>query len=262
MPKEQAPELSVQIERYIGVKRAAGRGDLYLKKLESHLNKYSQFIAADSSGSISVLLGRYNNLETRATMQATYSGFFAYAVRQGWLDKNPCADLDKPTIRRPEPCVLTVEQARELVGVIRKADPGLLCWLALALFCGVRRCELKRTPVNNLSATELVIPSAAAKTNRRRVVPIPPSARGMVSGGSIHPTNLRKRLEAVRRKLSFKLGKNCLRHSAASYLLALHQDAPKVALWLGHSVSVLFSHYHNARTRSEAKRFFRIPLDE
>ena len=35
-----------------------------------------------------------------------------------------------------------------------------------------------------------------------------------------------------------------LRHTAASYLLALHGDAGKVATMLGNSSSVLLTHYH------------------
>lgn len=261
-PRANPPELSEQIRRYIGVKEDAGRSVLYLRKLASNLNKYSQFIAADSSGSISVLLGRYTNLETRATMLTSLSGFFSFGVRNGWYQSNPCAGLERPTIRRPEPAILTPEQASELVLAVRRIDPGLQRWVALAMFCGVRPCELRRMADSDVRADNLVVPGPASKTNRRRYQPIHADVRRMASVGGVRPRNLRKRLGRVKAALSFKLAKNCLRHSAASYLTALHSDAAKVALWLGHSVQVLFSHYYNAVPKEEAERFFRAALDE
>jgi len=65
------------------------------------------------------------------------------------------------------------------------------------------------------------------------------------------------------RRLARHLGlsrwpQNVLRHTAASYLLALHRDAPRVALHLGNSPAIILRHYHGLVTREDAKRFWEI----
>jgi hypothetical protein len=52
---------------------------------------------------------------------------------------------------------------------------------------------------------------------------------------------------------------NGLRHSFASYHLALHEDAPKTALQIGHqSPAVLFEHYRELTAPEEALRYWNI----
>jgi hypothetical protein len=53
---------------------------------------------------------------------------------------------------------------------------------------------------------------------------------------------------------------NALRHSFASYRLAATQDAPRVALELGHSGSpqLVFSHYREVVTPEDAERYWQI----
>ena len=52
---------------------------------------------------------------------------------------------------------------------------------------------------------------------------------------------------------------NALRHSFASYHLALHKDAAKTALELGHTESVtLFRHYREIVHSAEADAFWAI----
>jgi hypothetical protein len=48
------------------------------------------------------------------------------------------------------------------------------------------------------------------------------------------------------------------RHTAASYLLALHKDAGKVANMLGNSPQILLSHYHDPVTEVDCKTFWGI----
>jgi hypothetical protein len=49
-----------------------------------------------------------------------------------------------------------------------------------------------------------------------------------------------------------------LRHTAASYLLALHKDAGKVANMLGNSPQILLSHYHDPVTEADCKAFWQL----
>ncbi|MHB9010272.1 MAG: hypothetical protein ACYDC1_25465, partial [Limisphaerales bacterium] len=57
--------------------------------------------------------------------------------------------------------------------------------------------------------------------------------------------------------------KDVLRHSCASYLLALKRDAQAVALELGNSPAILFKHYRELVTQEQARRFWNlIPRSE
>ena len=52
---------------------------------------------------------------------------------------------------------------------------------------------------------------------------------------------------------------NAARHSFASYGLAAEQDAPKIALELGHSdTAIVFQHYRQLVKPAEAKMFWSI----
>jgi hypothetical protein len=48
--------------------------------------------------------------------------------------------------------------------------------------------------------------------------------------------------------------KDVLRHSAASYWLAVEPDVPRIAMELGNSPAVLFKHYREVVTDEEAKK--------
>jgi len=50
-----------------------------------------------------------------------------------------------------------------------------------------------------------------------------------------------------------------MRHSYASYHLALHQSADKTALEMGHrDTNMLFRHYRELVTKEEAQAYWRI----
>jgi hypothetical protein len=55
------------------------------------------------------------------------------------------------------------------------------------------------------------------------------------------------------------LAENVLRHSFGSYHLAEHQDAPRLALDMGHvSPHMIFGRYREIATREEAERYWNI----
>jgi integrase len=49
-----------------------------------------------------------------------------------------------------------------------------------------------------------------------------------------------------------------LRHTAASYLLALHDDVGKVAKMLGNSSAILLSHYHQPVKSEDCGQFWKV----
>ena len=80
--------------------------------------------------------------------------------------------------------------------------------------------------------------------------------------GPIVERNFRQRYDEVAKKIGVKWKHNALRHSYASYRLALVQDAAKVALELGHSPTILFKHYRELVMPDQAEAWFRIEPPE
>ena len=60
-------------------------------------------------------------------------------------------------------------------------------------------------------------------------------------------------------KAGYDFPRNTLRHSFASYHLALHHDAAKAALEIGHNTTdILFRHYRELVTPEDARDWFMI----
>ena len=70
--------------------------------------------------------------------------------------------------------------------------------------------------------------------------------------------NFVKRLNSFRIENEIKWINNGLRHSAATYYLALTRNAAMTAEQMGHAVDVLKQHYNGLAREKEAKAYFDI----
>jgi len=57
-----------------------------------------------------------------------------------------------------------------------------------------------------------------------------------------------------------KWPQDCLRHSFATYAVALTNNPGQVAIWLGHNgnPTMLYRHYRGLTTKAEADKFFAL----
>ena len=86
-----------------------------------------------------------------------------------------------------------------MLATARANDPGLVPYLALGVFAGIRPDEIMRLDWAEVGKTGVEIQAAKAKTRKRRIVSVSNNLRAWLSlGGSLPPTNKRKRLQAVR----------------------------------------------------------------
>ena len=107
------------------------------------------------------------------------------------------------------------------------------------------------------------------KTRRRRIVPLEPPALAWLAAhplrsGPVAPSAATLARWKGRARAALGLARfpqDLLRHTAASYLLARHEDAGKVALLLGNSEKVLLTHYHQPVTSSAAQAFWALSPD-
>jgi len=72
-------------------------------------------------------------------------------------------------------------------------------------------------------------------------------------------TSYRRQAKLIRTRAGIDFPSNGARHSFATYHLAMHEDAAKTSLQLGHTdVSVLFDHYRGLANKPEAEKYWQI----
>ncbi len=253
------------IDDLISAKQKAGRAARYTDSLQGMLKQFvkgRETLAVDAFTTADVetfLDGKL--IASRSTWRARLSTLFRFAVRRGWRADNPCDKMEPVTHRAPPPAVLKPEQVRLCLAWLVK-HPRALGWFVLTTFCGLRPEEAQQTGWEAVRRDCVVVEAQTSKVRQRRVVH--PHRTAMVwlrfarRAGAELPINasLRRRtVRALRRVLGMaRWPKDLTRHTAASYWLALTQDAAFVAEQLGHSVDVLRKHYKALVSREEAEK--------
>ena len=201
---------------------------------------------------------------TRNTFHLRLSVFFEFARQRGWVQSNPLKDVPKAKVTGKPPGILTPFQTARL---LESASEETLPVFALGVFAGLRSAEIERLQWHHVKWDERLIevPALSSKTASRRMVSIPPNLmlwlepyRGK-QGPICHPGYYKQMVEDRRKAGITSWPSNALRHSFASYHLAMHKDAPALSLELGHiTPQIVFGHYREVVTPAEAERFWKI----
>ena len=264
--------LSSAIAQLLEAKRASGCRPVYLTNLRQCLEAFARGREAQAVGAITAadvedwLREKGGTSHTRAMWRSRLSTLFGWCVRRKYATENPASQVDAVRIDHQPPRILTVDECQTLLNLARNHHFRALPWFVLGLFAGVRPSELDRLGWEsvNLEAGTITIDAAASKVRQRRIVTLEPVAVAWMreAQGAQMPVPVATRRRALR-DLRERMGwaewpADILRHTAASYLLAHHQDAGKVALNLGNSPGVLFRHYRQLVTREDAARWLAI----
>lgn len=210
--------------------------------------------------------------ELAAQSQKNYltvlSSLFAYAVRMHRAPRNPVTEVEKPDVVREEAGILT---PAELRGLLHHLPDDTVPFVVLSAFAGLRPAEVQRLEWRDVNfATGIVsVRASKSKTKRRRTVPMTANLVAWLrplakeEGKVVELADLtirQKRLRPAREKAKLvRWPHDCLRHSAATYLLQREGDAARVALWLGHTQEVLHEHYKGLLSHPEhAAEWFAI----
>jgi integrase len=260
-----APPLSQVIAEVIASKVTANRRECYVKSLRVYLNSFakgreSKPLADVEVWEIELWLSKYAGAYTRQTWLNRISTLFSFAVRRGYIAANPCDRIERITVDMKPPVILSPEQAQRLLDI---TPPHCKPYLVLGLFAGIRPEEIMRLDWSCIDLETKTV-KVDGKTRRRRIVPLEPKAVALLSAclgkaGRVSPSasTVRRFKRRVRAALGFtRWPQDLLRHTAASYLLALHGDAGKVAMRLGNSSSILLTHYHEPVKQADCERFW------
>jgi len=210
--------------------------------------------------------------------------FFRWCVKSDLLTKSPASSLDKIGKKQmPDldvaPAVLNTEQCRRLLRATLEFDRGLIPYIVVGMFGGLRPMkEAGKLLREDVSAKLLMVRGASAKDRQRRYVDVHPTMLkwlkiALKSKAQFPPANLRRRFENVRERAGlikrvYTKGKerpiiestgweqDCLRHTFASHYLPVH-GAEKTIEQMGHGdYGMLFTHYRQLITKDEAERFW------
>ena len=186
--------------------------------------------------------------------------FFSWCIRENYCENNPCKAVKRPRSDDSPPAIFTPSEAQKLLLTAFKTDPGMIPYLAIGLFAGVRPLEIQRLQQQDFTDQYIEITAANAKTRKRRLVSLSNNLKAWRRlGGDLPPINKPKRLSRILQKAGLEWKPDIMRHSYASYHLAFHQSADKTALEMGHrDTQMLFRHYRELVTKEEAQAYWTI----
>ena len=136
--------VSEAIAEMMQQKESAGLRSLYLRELRYGLAQFEKAHGEDDIASIrdttvlDWLDNRKGSQSTRATLQRRLSTLFSWAVRRRYVEGNPVLLLEKVSITKVAPQILSIDECRRLVAAAQKVDIGMDKYFALALFLGIR----------------------------------------------------------------------------------------------------------------------------
>jgi site-specific recombinase XerD len=214
------------------------------------------------------------NATSRATFIRHLKVLFNFAIKKGYATLNPFSSIQAPkkAANNSRLKVMTVESVIKLLQfAYTKGYKSECAALVLIFFCGVRVDEVDRVTWDQIKLDDEppVIVLDETKANRRRVNTLPANAVEWLKElhpkdgkGKLTAENYEGRMRYLRKKAKAEYKQNSARISFASYHVAMHEDAAKTSLLLGHqSPALLWNTYRAMVTKSEAERYWKITPD-
>ena len=212
--------------------------------------------------------GRVFEAVTRNNWRTWAKAFFEFCKRRGWVVENPVGLVPRwREVERPVGILSPEEGAR-----LFAANGGRPCVgrLALEAFAGLRYSSAKRIRREQINFEDrgIVLPGEDLKTRRRVYVDgFPENLWGWLEAAPVGCWDLTERQYQEEKRLAFvRAGighpKNCLRHSFATYHVALVGNVGKTATLLCHTnLATLNRFYRGNATRREGGEWFEIRPD-
>jgi integrase len=258
------------ITALIEAKKLAGKSKRYCQQLYYSVNSFADgrsdvLCSAVSNTDIEKWIHGQNwAAATKRTRLIDLRTFFSFALKRGWTKRDPTIGIEPIVLENKAPPILTVQQVVSLLTVCRSAQPTMLSYFTLAIFCGVRPQEIFRLTWDEVQIERgfVEIKAAKAKNRQRRLIEIQPNCAAWLKlskelGGKLPPINWQDRYVDVRVAAKIDWNQGSMRHSFCSYALPVF-GASKTAQWAGHSEDMLFRHYRELVTVEDANRFWAI----
>lgn len=167
-----------------------------------------------------------------------------------------------------------IYSAEEVKVLISAATDAILPRIILGAFCGLRPQEICPNPEfgkRGLAWENIIwergvveVPAVVSKVRRKRFAPLTDAAKAFLlplrktSGPISALSRAEFSLGAWAKKAGAKWKQDALRHSFASYRLALIPDIAALALELGNTPAIIHDHYLNLQHPEPAAEWFAI----
>lgn len=191
-------------------------------------------------------------------------GLFNHATARGWAESNPASKLSTVATDRELPAVFTPADVRNVLDAAASIEPRMLPFYVVGIFAGLRpENELRNLTWENIKLAEgfIRVEAATSKTRRLRNVPLAENAAAWLRQNAQREGPLwysRRKHREIIEAAKVTWGKDIMRHSYGSYLLAHTEDEAAVASRMGNSIGIVHAHYKNLRTKQEAAEFWGI----
>lgn len=206
---------------------------------------------------------------TRINYQTKLSQLFNFALDEEWVDKNIVERISRPLVTDTTPEIFTLDESERL---LKNANQfGLLPYIAIGLFAGLRSAELKRIQGEDIRIEEssILVGASIAKKRARRIVKMHDALISWLQpclplrGHIVDVSQFRKNMEKLRVAAQIEKWRlNGLRHSCASYHYAAFENENLTAKHLGHrNADVLHNHYKALVSKADALKFWNLRPD-
>jgi integrase len=259
------------VESLLSAKQADGLSERYIETLRSHLRRFAVGLEGPIS-SIKVteierwLRSRDIGPRARNNIRSSIITLFHFAQKEGYLPRGRLTEADQIAKAKDFGGRIGILSPAEFGPVAGRAPDKIQLFLVLGAFAGLRSSEILRLEwmdINFRRQTITVAPEKA-KTATRRLVPIQPNLMQWLqpyrtAAGALFATRRdASRAIAFAKGYQIQWPNNALRHSYATYRLAITADAPRVALEMGSSPQKLVRHYRELADEKEAEAWFSI----
>jgi integrase len=270
---ERSISVSALIDEYLAGQHRLNRSQAHIYDLRQRLSRFKETFGDRPLRTVTTneIDAWLHDLPLSAQSVNNYrsriAALFSYGLKREYIERNPVSSVDKIKLIDEAPQIFTPEQMQNLLD---NAPADLVPCLALCAFAGLRTAEMLRMEWDAIDLPRSLINVSASnsKTAKRRLIEIAPNLAEWLSpyaarSGKIYPYSQRwyhNNVDLLRKAIRLsEWPSNGLRHSFASYHLARHQNAPQLALQMGHTTPrMIFDHYRELVTPAEADLFWKI----
>ncbi len=284
----EAVKLSEGFGAYLQSLEKSGRDPAYRRHAKLAFERFQRFCGdialrdVTSEQIAEFIHARPYSDQTKNHTRSFLISAFKWFRKSKWVKENPVEPIPPIKVTRQEPGILTVAETEALFRANEHEDPEICGLLALGAFGGMRASAIERLSHGEIKLDEWAILTPAEKTKKRRrnyIEGLPENLwlwleRTPAAAFKLTPRQIAKRREKafiragllVTKAEARKTGarpksppKNCLRHSFATYHVALHRDPGNTALLISHkNQNVLYEHYLGVASKKDAERYFGI----
>ena len=251
----------------------------YMSNIQLH--KINEKMIIDFIYGLKKKNGEYASQITKNQYLSIIKSIFKYAVERSIIEekKNPCKLINFTEVVMDEPEILSVDDTKRVFAFLKthKEYHQFIPVMAIGFFAGPRlaeRCRLTYADIFVGGRNEIFLSRKITKTKMDRVTYMSDNLIAWMNfakdnGVDMNGYILSGATESARRKVHSDMldrlekatgvhfPKNCIRHSAATYMSEL-LGTLETSKQLGHSESILKSNYRRAISKVDSEAYFDI----